>query len=84
MQKYHVTVTTVPGQPTIDLEGDLSNRDIACAVKQRFGKNVPPGASVAMPHSFCAVMDPPPPALDPCNNRRVNAFDPRGSRRWAC
>lgn len=84
LQTIHVTVTTAPGQPTIDLEGDLSNREIACIVKHRFGQQAPPGAALALPHSFCAVIDPPPAARSACNNRRLNVFDPRGSRRWAC
>lgn len=91
MKKIHVTVTTAPGQPTIDLEGDLSTGDIAVVVKQRFGKNAPPGAAVAMPHSFCATIDPAPapaPASPSASslggNGPSNFFNPGGSRRWAC
>lgn len=86
MKTIHVTVTTVTGQPTFDLEGDLSNREIAEVVKNRYGKNAPPGAAASCPHSFCASVHPAPevaPALN-ANEAAAMSFNTRGSRRWGC
>jgi len=79
-----VTVTTVPGQPTFELEGDLSNREIAEVVKNRYGKNAPLGATASCPHSFCASLHPAPEpaAALTASEAAMRAFNTRGSRRW--
>jgi len=54
----HVTVTTVEGQPRMQLPGDMSMDQLKETVRNRFGFQVPNGV-VALPHSFCANLVPP-------------------------
>lgn len=56
--KLVVTVTSVPGQPTLEFDGELSNEQIARIVQNRFG--VQENGVWAMPHSFCGAIVPTP------------------------
>ena len=54
--KLIVTVTSVPGQPTLEFYGELSNEQIATAVRNRFG--VQENGVWALPHNFCGALVP--------------------------
>jgi|GEM_PF-2734538 len=61
----HVTVTSAEGQPRMQLPGDISMEQLKRQVRNRFGFQTPGGA-VALPHSFCARLEPPPAHVQPC------------------
>lgn len=76
-----VTVTSVPGNPVLNLDGCPSRFDIIRAVQRKFGSQLVHG--FAIPHSFCCVVDP-----EPNSNERpaeVNLWRAghEDSRRWA-
>jgi len=88
-----VTVTSVAGQPSFTLPGCATARDIAAAVKSRFGKRVVScdGVCVAMPHNFNARVEGPQanevedgvPSKYLLAQLALSMRSP-GSRRWAC
>lgn len=57
-----VVVTTVAGQPSFEMSGRPTFREISVAVKTRYGKQVvsSDGVVAAMPHSFGARIVPTP------------------------
>ena len=54
-----ITVTSVEGQPTLDLPGSLTGHEVRKIVRERFGLQAC-GNTPAIPHSFCGAMVPPP------------------------
>ncbi len=90
-----VTVTSVTGQPSFTLPGRATTRDIAEAVKARYGKHVVHscGVSAAMPHNFSARFEGPQADVVAADEAEVSKYAlaqlalnlrSPGSRRWAC
>lgn len=67
--KLIVTVTSVPGQPTLEFDRELSNEQIADIVLKRFG--VQDNDVWALPHNFCGALVPTPPEFDRTSDRSI-------------
>jgi hypothetical protein len=89
-----ITVTSVSGQPSFTLPGRATTRDIAVAVKARYGKHVVHscGVSAAMPHNFSARFEGPQSDVSAAGEVEVSRYAlaqlalnlrSPGSRRWA-